>query len=144
MGMRAFIDDGYTRQVGIREDAGLHPAVEWLYRPLRGPEASNAYVSFAKAQDPEAAKLAFICDRIEAWRFADSEDAPSDFTKPEVDQLRRLNGVAYTRIETIVMGTGKPDYEVLPGPVEEIVNEPKADVEQAVDDAKNSPTGSPF
>jgi hypothetical protein len=142
MGMRAFVD-GYDRTVGIKEDAGLQPAVEWTYRPLAGTEASDAYMSFAKATDPRRAKLEFICGRISQWRFPDSEDAPAEFEKPSVENLERLNAVAYIQIETIIMGTGKPDYEIKETAAEPVVAEPaKSDAELSGDDAKNSPTGS--
>jgi hypothetical protein len=133
--MRAFIDDGYTRTVGIREVAGVMPAVEWVYRPLAGPEQSDAYTAILMAQDKQAAKLAFLLERLESWRFPDSEDAPGDFAKPEPAQLARLNASAFSKIEQCVMGTGSPDYEIVDA--SEVPG--KSDAEQAGPDAKNSP-----
>lgn len=133
--MRAFIEDGYTRTVGIREVEGVMPAVEWVYRPLAGPEQSDAYTTILMAPDKRQAKLAFLLDRIDSWRFPDSSDAPTDFAKPQPAQLVRLNASAFSKIEQCVMGTGSPDYEIVdaaevPG---------KSDAEQAGPDAKNSP-----
>lgn len=136
--MRAF-NDGYDRTVGIREAVGLHPAVEWTYRPLAGPEASDAYLEFLTAKDKGRAKVEFIAGRIDAWRFPDSEDASPEFHKPTPEDLLRLNASAYSKIEQTIMGTGIPDYEVRDA---ETVDG-TSDDDQAVIDAKNSPAGSP-
>ncbi len=135
--MRAF-NDGYNRTVGIREVAGLHPAVEWTYRPLAGPEASNAYLAFLKAENMDQAKVEFLAARIESWRFPDSEDASPEFHKPAPEDLLRLNASAYSKLEQTIMGTGVPDYELR----DAATVEGQSDEEQAVADAKNSQAGS--
>lgn len=133
--MRAFIDDGYTRTVGIRELPGIMPAVEWIYRPLSGPDQSDAYTDILTAEDRRAAKVAFIAGRLEAWRFPDSEDAPAEFKPPTHRQLSTLNASAFSKIEQTCLGTGAPDYEI----VDAVEVPAKSDNEQAGPDAKNSP-----
>lgn len=135
--MRAF-NDGYDRTVGIREVAGLHPAVEWTYRPLAGPEAAEAYLEFLTAKNKSEAKVAFLAGKISEWRFPDSEDASPEFSKPTPELLLKLNAAAYSKIEQVILGTGVPDYELR----DAAEVEGQSDEEQAVADAKNSQAGS--
>lgn len=133
--MRAFIEDGYTRTLGVRAVEGVYPAVEWIYRPLAGPDQSDAYTDILTAQDRKAAKVAFVAGRVDAWRFPDSEDAPADFTKPTERQLWKVNASLFSKIEQAVLGTGAADYEIV-----DAAEVPcKSDAELAGPDAKNSP-----
>lgn len=137
--MRAFTD-GYERTVGIREQVGLAPPVEWKYRPLAGPEGAVAYLAQLRSEDPIKTKAEFVHSRIIAWRFPDSEDASPEFTKPTLEQVLDINAVCYNRIEQCLLGTTAADYELkLTG---EIVEPALTDGEQAALDAKNSPAGS--
>lgn len=135
--MRAFIDDGYTRTVGIREIDGLMPAVEWTYRPLAGPEQSDAYTTILMSADKTAAKIDLLLDRISQWRFPSSEDASGDWGQPEASLLKRLNASAFAKIEQTVLGTGAPDYEI----VDAAEAPALSDVDQSGPDAKNSQAG---
>lgn len=136
--MKAF-EDGYDRTVGINEVDGLSPAVEFIYRPLQGTEMSEAYTVFLTAVDKSKIKREFIADRVSAWRFPDSEDASEEFSKPTPELLATLKGMAYQKIESIVMGTQRPDYEIVDAA--KVPGLTNAEVAEA--DAKNSQAGSP-
>lgn len=136
--MKAF-EDGYDRTVGINEVEGLSPGIEFIYRPLAGTETSEAYMVFLTAVDKGKIKREFIADRISAWRFPNSEDASDAFEKPTAEQLAKLNAMAYQKIESIIMGTMRPDYELVDADkVPGLTNGERAEA-----DAKNLPAGSP-
>jgi hypothetical protein len=130
--MKAF-EDGYDRTVGINEVEGLSPAVEFTYRPLVGTEVSEAYMVFLTAADKGLIKREFVADRITAWRFPSSEDASDEFSKPTAEQLGKLNAMAYQKIESVIMGTARPDYEL----VDAAKVAGRTNAEAAEDDAKN-------
>lgn len=136
--MKAF-EDGYDRTVGINEVEGLSPAVEFIYRPLQGPEMSAAYTVLLMAENREQAKAEFIADRISAWRFPSSEDASEEFSKPTAELVTKLNAMACQKLESIVLGSMRPDYEIVDAA--KVPGLTNAEVAEA--DAKNSPAGSP-
>ena len=118
MSEQAFIDDGYSETVGINPVDGLHPAMEFRYRPFAGNEGVEAYRKVivepnrdkrkkAKATSQEQRLFKTICDRLEWWSFDELYGR-----KINNENLKKLNGPLFEKLYQIVFGMAAPDYIV--------------------------------
>lgn len=136
--MKAF-EDGYDRTVGINPVEGLSPGIEFIYRPLQGAEVSSAYTVLLMAVDREKAKEEFIAEHVKEWRFLGCEDVSEEFSKPTFDLVHKMNSMACQKLESILLGSMRPDYEIVDADkVPGLTNQERAEA-----DAKNLPAGSP-
>lgn len=133
--MDAFIDDGYTENVGIEPVEGLHPGMEFVYRPFAGDEGERAFrevyvgpTALKKAaprpnvakekkrlqameaeQQPEAQRarlFALLMERVASWSLS------RPFT---AENIARLQPALFARFTSIVMGYDEnavPDYRL--------------------------------
>lgn len=149
--MDAFIDDGYTETVGIEAVDGLHPSMEFTYRPFAGNEVAETFRRIqlgptAMHRDPRKRKpekirkeqteeaieerlLDVIIARVDSWSFT---GRPIDRAN-----LRRMKGKLFEKFHNIIFAFDTPDYRVGDDGDKE-----EAAEDQAEQDAGNSPAES--
>jgi len=99
--MEAFIDDGYTVEVGINEQSGVHPGMEFTYRPMVGNESRLMYAAVAGGDQNKA--LDSLADHIKQWSLGRPVSR---------ENLERLTAPLFEKLWSIVAGNVAPDYLV--------------------------------
>lgn len=131
--MDAFIDDGYQKTVGFNAVDGLHPAMEFTYRPFAGNDGSRAYRKILSLSQREPAKseerlLKTLADRVGAWNL-DKPVSKANF--------KRLVGPLFEKLHYVVFGQMPPDYELLADGEKRIFGDADDEFDADEDDVKN-------
>lgn len=132
--MRAIIEDGYTRHVGIGDNITV-PEIEFRYRPPRGAAVHEIPLRLAVAKDKTQEELnKILLEYMEWWDFEGC-----DSHVPDAEVLTLLDAHAYKAIVDVVIN-GYAPKRFFDRPDEDD-DDPKGDAKQAETDAGNSPAG---
>jgi hypothetical protein len=105
--MLGIIEDGYTER-GVLAASGLHPRVEFTYRPMLVEQIGDHFQAAEKLAGKNLRRLVadHIARHVKGWDLKDAKGDPVPLDKDHVLLLRpRL----FNRLFSVVVGDEAPD-----------------------------------
>lgn len=105
-----YIDDGYTLDGFIKEEAGLYPAVRFKFRPLTADEQIRNFSDWHKIAPSERSERSsqMVASKVVSWDLKDSKGATVAI---KAVNCKRLKYELSDRIVTILCDSRLSDHD---------------------------------